>query len=39
MNNSAIVTMIVIAGIVWGGLAVIIVTAFRKESRKKADQG
>ena len=39
MNTSAILTFVVIGGIVWGGLALIITTAFRKESQKKVDQG
>lgn len=34
MNTSAIITMVVIAGIVWGGFLLIAVTALRKESRK-----
>ena len=32
MDQAAIVTFVVIAGIVWGGFALIAVTAIRKES-------
>lgn len=38
MNSAAVVTFVVIAGIVWGGFLLIVATAVRKESRK-ADQG
>ena len=34
MSSSAIVTFVIIAGIVWGGLLLIVSTAVRKESRK-----
>lgn len=34
MNTSAIITLVVIAGIVWGGFLLITITALRKESRK-----
>lgn len=34
MNTSAIITLVVIGGIVWGGFLVIAATALRKESRK-----
>jgi hypothetical protein len=34
MNSAAIATFVVIAGLVWGGFLLIIITAFRKESRK-----
>jgi hypothetical protein len=34
MNSAAILTFGIVAGIVWGGFVVIVVTAFRKESRK-----
>jgi hypothetical protein len=34
MNSVALLTFVLIAGLVWGGLAVILVTAARKESRK-----
>ena len=37
MNTSAIVTFVVIAGIVWGGFLTIAVTAIRKESRKSGE--
>jgi hypothetical protein len=37
MNTSAIITFVVIAGIVWGGFLVIAVTAIRKESRKSGE--
>ncbi len=32
MNDAAIVTFVVIAGIVWGGFVLIAVTAIRRES-------
>jgi hypothetical protein len=35
MNSAAIATFVVIAGLVWGGFLLIIITAFRKESRKR----
>jgi hypothetical protein len=38
MNSSAIVTFVVIGGLVWGGFLLIVVTAVRKESRK-AEKG
>lgn len=38
MNSAATLTFVLIAGLVWGGLAVIIVTAIRKE-RRKAGEG
>ena len=34
MNSSAILTFAIIAGVVWGGFLLIVVTAVRKESRK-----
>jgi hypothetical protein len=34
VNNAAIVTFVVIAGLVWGGFLLIIFTAVRKEGRK-----
>lgn len=34
MNTAALVTFVVIAGLVWGGFLLIIATAFRKERRK-----
>jgi hypothetical protein len=38
MTREAILTFVVIAGLVWGGFLLIIITAFRKESRK-TDEG
>ena len=38
MSSSAIITFVVVAGLVWGGFLLIVSTAIRKESRK-ADQG
>jgi hypothetical protein len=38
MNTAAIVTFVVIAGLVWGGFALIIAMAFRSE-RGKLDRG
>lgn len=37
MSATAIVTMVVILGFVWGGLALILVTAIRKERQKQRD--
>ena len=37
MNTSAIITFVVVAGIVWGGFIVIAVTALRKESSKPGE--
>jgi hypothetical protein len=37
MNAAAIVTFVVIAGIVWGGFVLIALTAVRKESRKAGE--
>lgn len=34
MNRAAVITWIVVGGIVWGGLLFILLTAVRKESRK-----
>ena len=34
MSSSAIVTFVIVAGIVWGGFLLIVSTAVRKESRK-----
>jgi hypothetical protein len=34
MDSSAIVTLVVIGGLVWGGFLLIVLTAVRKESRK-----
>lgn len=36
MSAEAIVTMIVITGFVWGGFAVILTTAIRKEGEKQS---
>lgn len=36
MSAKAIVTMIVITGFVWGGFAVILTTAIRKEGQKQS---
>jgi hypothetical protein len=37
MNTAAVITFIVIAGLVWGGFVFIVATAVRKE-RRKADE-
>lgn len=37
MSATAIVTMVVILGFVWGGLAVILTLAIRKERQKQRD--
>lgn len=37
MSATAIVTMVVILGFVWGGLAVILTLAIRKEREKQRD--
>jgi hypothetical protein len=37
MDPAAIVTFVVIAGIVWGGFLLIATTAIRKESRKSGE--
>jgi hypothetical protein len=37
MTTEAMVTFGVIAGLVWGGFLFIIITAFRKESRKTGE--
>jgi hypothetical protein len=39
MNTSAVITFVVVAGLVWGGFALILVTAVRRERRKRANQG
>jgi uncharacterized protein (DUF983 family) len=39
MNTAAVVTFVVIGGLVWGGFALIIATAFRKERDKQLDRG
>jgi hypothetical protein len=38
METSAIITFVVIAGLVWGGFIAIVAIAVRKESRK-TDKG
>jgi hypothetical protein len=38
MTTAAIITFVVIAGIVWGGFLVIATTALRKESRKQGER-
>lgn len=38
METSAIVTFVLIAGIVWGGCALTVTTALRKERDKIADE-
>jgi hypothetical protein len=38
MNPEALITFVVIAGLVWGGFLFIIITAYRKE-RRKTDEG
>lgn len=37
MNSAAILTFIVVAGLVWGGFALIVVTAVRKERGKSGE--
>lgn len=37
MSTTAIVTMVVILGFVWGGLAAILTLAIRKEREKQRD--
>lgn len=37
MSTTAIVTMIVICGVVWGGFALLLTRAMRDESRKRSD--
>lgn len=37
MSATAIVTMVVILGFVWGGLALILTTAVRKEREKQRE--
>ncbi len=36
MSTTAIVTMVVICGVVWGGFAVLLVRAVRSEGRKSS---
>lgn len=37
VSTGAIITFVLVAGLVWGGLIVIVATAMRKESRKSRD--
>jgi len=37
MTGATWITMILIAGFVWGGFAVVLITAIRKESGKVGD--
>jgi len=37
MESAAVITFIVVAGIVWGGFALIAFTAIRKERGKRLD--
>ncbi len=37
MNEAAIVTFVVVAGIVWGGFALILWLAMRREAAKQAE--
>jgi hypothetical protein len=34
MEPSAIITMVLVVGTVWGGFAAVLITALRKESQK-----
>ena len=38
MEPAAIVTFVLVAGSVWGGLTLILVTAIRKERRKRPEE-
>lgn len=38
MEPAAILTFLVIAGFIWGGLVVLLATAVRKERRKEASE-
>lgn len=38
MTGASWITMIAIAGFVWGGFALVLVTAIRKESGKTGDE-
>jgi hypothetical protein len=38
MNPSAIVTLVLIGGFVWGGLILLVITALRKERLKRAEE-
>jgi len=35
MNSSALLTFLIIASFIWGGVALIVLTAFRKEGAKR----
>lgn len=37
VSTGAVITFVLVAGLVWGGLIVIVTTAMRKESRKSRD--
>ena len=37
MSTGAVITFVLVAGLVWGGLIVIVTTAMRKERRKSRD--
>ena len=37
MTTAAVLTFVVIAGIVWGGCALIVATAIRREGRKPTE--
>lgn len=39
MNRIAIVTWILVGGVVWGGLVAFVVTAYRKERSKERRAG
>jgi hypothetical protein len=39
MNTAALITFVVIAGLVWGGFLLIVSVAVRKERRKQVDRG
>ncbi|MCG8466679.1 MAG: methionine/alanine import family NSS transporter small subunit [Gemmatimonadetes bacterium] len=39
MTTTTIITMVLILGFVWGGLALLILTAARKESAKSGAEG
>lgn len=38
MNAAAITTFVIIAGIVWGGFTLILVTAVRREAAKESEE-
>jgi len=37
MENSAVITMVIVIGIVWGGLTFFLTRAVKYEKQKKAD--